>query len=165
MKRAIFWDITLKVHCRVHKVPLLDPILSYTNPTHILFSKIHGNSVAQSTSGSPKWSLPYRRHCVHISSLSCVLHVPLKFLFDQFKLTYLLHRTMSMEPSPSWEAVSCAATQKFPNILWSPKIYYCVHKSPPRSLSRARSNQSIPPHPLSKIHFNIATDEGFEWRI
>jgi hypothetical protein len=29
------------------------------------------------------------------------------------------------------EAVSCIATQKFPNILWNPKFHYRVHNSPP----------------------------------
>jgi hypothetical protein len=33
--------------------------------------------------------------------------------------------------SPSWEAASCTATQELPNISWSTKAHYRVHKSPP----------------------------------
>jgi hypothetical protein len=35
-----------------------------------------------------------------------------------------------MELNPSGEAGSCAATQEIPNILWSPKDRYYVHKIP-----------------------------------
>jgi hypothetical protein len=34
-----------------------------------------------------------------------------------------------VELSYSPEATSCAATQKLFNILWGPKVYYCVHNN------------------------------------
>jgi hypothetical protein len=36
-----------------------------------------------------------------------------------------------MELSPALEATSYTATEEFLNILWNPKVYYIVHKSPP----------------------------------
>jgi hypothetical protein len=58
----------------------------------------------------------------------------------EYSLTYLL-----MELSPSGGATNYAATQEFPSILWNPKVHHRVHKS----LSWARSIQSLPSHLIS----------------
>jgi hypothetical protein len=36
--------------------------------------------------------------------------------------------TVILYTNPSWEAVSCAATQEFSNILWNPNVNYRIHK-------------------------------------
>jgi hypothetical protein len=63
--------------------------------------------------------------------------------------------TNSVELNTSREAASCEATRKFPNILWNPKVYYRVHKSPQLIpiLSQINSVHTNPSY-LSEIHFN-----------
>jgi hypothetical protein len=74
--------------------------------------------------------------------------------------TYLL-----TELSPSLGAVSCAAPQELPSILWNPTVQYRVHKSPPLvPINPIHTTSSY----LSKIHFNIVhppTSWAFQWSL
>jgi len=56
-----------------------------------------------------------------------------------------------MKPRPSWEAESSSASQETPRILRNPKVHYRIHKS----LSWARSIQSMPLHPTSWRHISF----------
>jgi hypothetical protein len=71
-----------------------------------------------------------------------------------------------MKLSPSSEAANCAATQELPSVLWNPKVYYDVHKSPP--LVPILSQIDPIPSCLSKIHFNIVhlpTSLSSQWSL
>jgi hypothetical protein len=61
-----------------------------------------------------------------------------------------------MEQRPSWEANTSSATPEIPCILWTPKVYYRMHKSsPPVSLLSQIDPVYNPLSNLSNIHFNI----------
>jgi hypothetical protein len=61
-----------------------------------------------------------------------------------------------MELSPSSEVTSCSATQEFPNIFWSRKSHYCVHKGPLLVPIPSQINPIYTtPSRLCRIHLNI----------
>jgi hypothetical protein len=57
--------------------------------------------------------------------------------------------TNFMELSPSREAASCAATQDFPAFYGTLRFITVFIRALHRSLSSARSVQSVPPYPIS----------------
>jgi hypothetical protein len=61
-----------------------------------------------------------------------------------------------MELSPSSDAASCAAIQKFPQILWNLKFHYRIHKISPPTGPYPEPDQSSSYHTvLFQIHWNI----------
>jgi len=53
-------------------------------------------------------------------------------LCNNFALKFCIgYCTNSVEQSPSSEASSHSDSQKIPQLLWNPKIHYCVHSSLP----------------------------------
>jgi len=63
------------------------------------------------------------------------------------KLTSQL--TNSVEKSPSWEANRSSSSQDIPHNLWSPKLFTAFTSARHLSISWARLNQSMLPHPMS----------------
>jgi hypothetical protein len=61
-----------------------------------------------------------------------------------------------MEQSPSGQANTSLAIQEIPRILWNPKYYYRIYKSPlpVPTLSQFSPVHDLPSH-LFKTHFNI----------
>jgi len=64
--------------------------------------------------------------------------------------------TNAIEHNLSWEANSDSASQEIPRLLWNPKFYYRVHKSPPLMfiLSQMHPVHNFPPC-FPKICFNV----------
>jgi hypothetical protein len=56
-----------------------------------------------------------------------------------------------MELSPSLEADSCLVPKKFPNFLWSPKVYKCSQE--PSTGPFPQPDESSPYHPM--LHRDI----------
>jgi hypothetical protein len=62
-----------------------------------------------------------------------------------------------VELNPSLEAVSCSATQEFPNIFCNPQVYYRELKSPSLlsypELDESRPNQDTVLHLVTKYFY------------
>jgi hypothetical protein len=103
-----------------------------------------------------KQALPFTLFRIHVrANVHIILKVSWFELFYNSN-SFHIELTNFMELSCSWEAASSAATQELLNILWNPKVYYRVHKSPPLVPVLLLINSvHVTPSYLSKFHFNI----------
>jgi hypothetical protein len=73
-----------------------------------------------------------------------------------YKMLPTYHLSNYMELSPSCQAVSCAATLEFSNVLWNSQFHYRIQKSSPLvSILNQINTVSNTSSSLSKIHFNF----------
>jgi hypothetical protein len=157
-----------------HSVGLLGQVISssqglylYTNTetyTHTQTLNItHDSGFRASEDTACLRPLGYRDRFKAILPLDNFHHTQ-KVLCKRLLLTYSL-----AELSPSWEAANSAVTQKFPSILWDPKVHYRVHNSTPPVLilSQIKQSKTIPSYP-SRIHLNIVhplTSWSSQWSL
>jgi len=63
-----------------------------------------------------------------------------------------------MQQSPSWEVNRFSASQEIPQIVWNPKVHYCIHRCPPPGpiLSQLDPVHS-PTSNFLKTHLNLSS--------
>jgi hypothetical protein len=68
-------------------------------------------------------------------------------LLEKPPVVQLLMNFAAFYGNPSWEAISYAATQELPNILWNPKVHLPCSREPSAG-PYAEPDQSSPYHPI-----------------